>query len=442
LNYRRKKILVSWYTNPLYIPPFTLTGSQVTVGPRFWPDQRLLMYSGWTPVGSYDLREALQRAALPTEYDAIVVWADARGSNFPMNLGAFDCPKVLCVGDTHHMKTPLDAMLSYAIRARYDFILSSHNRQHLHWFTEAGFANVAWIPGLKVRHVPRPIGGSRKGTVAFIGGTGDFHPRRKRLLAELERQGAPLSTAVALRDPSADVYASSAVSFNASLNGDLNLRVFEILSAGGCLLTDRLSRESGLDLLLKEGRVFLAYDTPEECVDQARMLLKNPEAALDLSRHGHQTFVQTMLPEQRTSELLNWVFEGRLDSLFRVDQQSPREGGGANLNDRVRVYQELQELHRLEEAPQVLFTADVPAAYLADVLDLSRLRLFIGCVDDRPFVGPSQETQQRYTVADRNRIESTIWDCVVATEATALPPPIRSRQVLRSRPRPIAQRSD
>ena len=56
------------------------------------------------------------------------------------------------------------------------------------------------------------------------------------------------------RDHAADMCASSVVSFNASLNGDLNLRVFETLSAGGCLLTDRLSAQSGLDLILKTAK--------------------------------------------------------------------------------------------------------------------------------------------------------------------------------------------
>jgi len=227
LSHRHKRILVSWYTNPIYIPPFTLSDRQVTVGPQFRPEQPLMMYAGWTPIGRYDLKEALQAARLPIDYDAIVVWADARNSNLPMNLDAFGCPKILCVGDTHHMTTPLDAMLSYAIDARYDFVLSSCNRHHLHWFTEAGFANVAWFPGLPVRHLPRAIPSSRKAMVAFIGGASEFHPRRRRLLAELERQQIPLSTGVALRESSADVYASSAVSFNASLNGDLNLRVFD-----------------------------------------------------------------------------------------------------------------------------------------------------------------------------------------------------------------------
>lgn len=75
------------------------------------------MYSGLTPLGTYDLKEALQSNRLPVEYDAIIVWADASMTNFPLNLDVFGCPKVLCVGDTHHFDSPLNKMLSYAITA-------------------------------------------------------------------------------------------------------------------------------------------------------------------------------------------------------------------------------------------------------------------------------------------------------------------------------------
>jgi hypothetical protein len=57
--------------------------------------------------------------------------------------------------------------------------------------------------------------------------------------------GLPLAATTGSREATADVYAESLACFNASLNGDLNFRVFEVLSAGGCLLTDRLAPEAG-----------------------------------------------------------------------------------------------------------------------------------------------------------------------------------------------------
>lgn len=117
------------------------------------------------------------------------------------------------------------------------------------------------------------------------------------------------------RELTAEIYAESVASFNASLNGDLNLRVFEVLSAGGCPLTDRLAPESGLGLLLDEDTHYFGYDTPEELVEKARYLLRSTEQALAVARAGTAAFVESMLPARRAADLLAWVFEDRLDDL-------------------------------------------------------------------------------------------------------------------------------
>ena len=109
-----KRILVSWYADPRYIPPFVLSENQVTVGPKSFPDQPPMMFSAWTPQGVHDLKAALDAARISGSFDAVVVWADASGINLPLNLGAFDCPKVLCVGDTQHLKAPLSTMIEYS----------------------------------------------------------------------------------------------------------------------------------------------------------------------------------------------------------------------------------------------------------------------------------------------------------------------------------------
>src|SRR5215470_6234038 len=164
----QKRILVSWYADPRYIPPFVLSENQVTVGPKSFPDQPLSMFSAWTPAGRHDLRAALDAAGIAGSFDAIVVWADASGMNFPLNLDAFGCPTILCAGDTHHLQMPLRRVIEYARSVGYNFIVSSHNRHHLHWFSNAGFKNVAWLPGLKVKHTPRILSRARQPLISFV----------------------------------------------------------------------------------------------------------------------------------------------------------------------------------------------------------------------------------------------------------------------------------
>ena len=416
----QKRILVSWYCDPVYIRPFNLSERQVTVGPKIRPDQPLAMFAGFTPQRRYRLKDALIANGLSTEFDAVVVWADASGENLPLGLDEFDCPKVLCVGDTHHLSSPLKNMIGYAKEAGYDFIVSSHNRQHLHWFKDSGFANVAWLPGLKVRHLPRPFQASRKPCISFFGNVGKYHPRRLRLLQDLNR-AVPVVAARGSREHAADMCASSLVSFNASLNGDLNLRVFETLSAGGCLLTDRLSAQSGLDLILSEGTHFAGYGSVDECREQARFLLAHPDIALKIVQAGHEAFLSSMLPEQRASQLLSWIFDGYLDEMFRCPVL-PAADAKASLADRLQVYEDLQDLHRVEEAPRVLFFGDVADAYMLDTLDLSRLRLY------RTSQPASPDTAGRCEVIDSAEANRIVWHYVVSGQA--IPPSIQRHKLL------------
>jgi hypothetical protein len=407
-----KRILVSWYTDPRYIAPFTLSDTQVTVGPKlniFRTDHS--MYAATTPVGSYDLKAVLRSQGIGTNFDLIVVFADASQTNMPLNLEAFPCPKVLCVGDTHHLQEPLQKMIRYARAGGFNFIISIHNRHHLHWFVHAGFPNVAWIPALAAQHTPRSFSNSRQAQICFVGQAAELHPRRVRLLQALRYAGMPVITMHANRRETADLYSSSVVSFNASLNGDLNLRVFEVLSAGGCLLTDRLAPHAGLDLLLEENKEFVAYDSAEELLEKARLLLQNPRLALDIAEAGNRAYTSSFLPGMQNEALLKWVFAGKLKEEFHAigDRRCLEPVSRVDLESRLRVYETLQQLHWEKETPRVLFASDVAEIYLSDAADLKRLNPKIATAP--PTLDAGSERVER--LCDASETGATAWDCIL-----------------------------
>lgn len=425
-----KHILVSWYTNPDYIPPFRLSERQYTTGPNLNPAGPPPAFDAITPQGSYDLQAVVEEQGGPSSFDLVVVWADASRTNLPLNVRAFGCPAVLCVGDTHHMNTPLQTMLGYARQAGFDLIVSSHNRHHLHWFVEAGLPRVAWIPGLKVQHTPRPFTRTRASRLGFVGQFGRFHPRRRRLIEGLQAHRLPLMACGGNRDFAADLYASSLLSLNISLNGDLNLRVFEVLSAGGCLLTDRLAPESGLEAILEPEREFLSYGDLDELRDKLRFHLARPEAALAVAEAGMRAYADRLTPARQIRTLLDWAFEGRLDHLHRSDwDRRPAFNADhkALLPKRIQLYERLQEVHRVEERCQVLFGTDVPASYIADTLDLHRSHPAILTQGD----GRAEETRRRLNVLGLGRPVDLVspkeasakgWNIVVQTTVNPVLP--------------------
>jgi hypothetical protein len=287
---------------------------------------------------------------------------------------------VLCVGDTHHMGSPLRTMVEYAQAAGYDFVVSSHNRHHLHWFVAAGFPKVAWIPGLKARHLPQPPQ-PRQAGIGFVGNAdGETHPLRRGLLDALGKAGVGLAAGNASREEAARFYARALLGFNCSLNGDLNLRVFEILSAGACLLTDRLAPQSGLSLILEEGRHYIGYEGADELIDKARFHLAHPEAALAVGAAGAAHYEARLTPARQQERLLDWVFDGKLDAMFGAGWDgrpalAVREG--IAISRRIQLYEALQEAHRLRPRLRVLFGPDVPACHVADAADLMRADLAV-----------------------------------------------------------------
>lgn len=399
-------ILVSWYTDPRYIAPFVLSSRQVVVGPRLEADQPRGPFAGWTPRGRYDLLAALKQQRIGTRYDLLVVFADASGVNLPLNLRAFGCPTLLCLGDTHHLDRPLRRMLDYARAAGFDYIVSSYNRQHLRWFSLAGMERLAWLPGLPAPRLKATRAAAPRAEIAFVGQVGRLHPRRSRLVDGLKAAGLPFKAVLAPIASAGRHYSEAAVSFNCSLNGDLNLRIFEILACGGCLLTDRLSDEAGLGRLLQDGTHYFSYDTLEEAVERARFLLANPAVADSVARAGQSAYREELQPGRMARHLLEWVAHGRLEPRFAIPPEAPIPA--AALQVRLACYERLQELQRQLERPRVLIYGPVGEDIAQDARDLHRLELHVADGHSQPAVSGES------------------WDCIVKPRNLPLPPDLRA----------------
>jgi hypothetical protein len=161
-------------------------------------------------------------------------------------------------------------MLAYARQEPFDSIVLVHDPHHLHWFAEAGLAPAAFIPALNIFHYPQPFKTYRKPHIAFVGQVGMLHPRRLRLLQAMKSAGLPTLIGQGPTDVAAAVYADAQITFNCSLNGDLNMRIFEVIGAGGFLMTDRLSPQSGLETLLPRGEAYADYESTADLIDKLR----------------------------------------------------------------------------------------------------------------------------------------------------------------------------
>ena len=172
-----------------------------------------------------------------------------------------------------------------------------------------------------------------------------------------------------------EFYGGSSIGFNASLNGDLNLRVFEIIASGAALLTDRLSAPSGLAPLLTEGREFLAYGSETELTRAAAGLMGNPAAARELGAAGARWFDHYFNETARRAAFQKLVFDGAAPFPFSTDKDNRVFFGGDpdRLIPSLMVYEGLQEQHRTQETVRVAVDAAVPADILEICATLPRV---------------------------------------------------------------------
>ena len=329
-----------------------------------------------TPMGSFKIDDVLARLSAGQRPELLVVKVDATACMVPRGLEVLKCPKVLVLGDSHHLSAPIQFLLNYARSERFDFILSDHDRHHLHWFKRDGFANVHWIPALNYRLDPRPVVAPQFEQALFVGQLGKHHIYRQKLFTALGASGVPLRTCLARPSQTADFYASHAVSLNCSLNGDLNLRVFEIMGSGGLLMTDRLSSDSGLGSLFADGVEFESYAGLEELRKKTLFYLNHQEEALELRRRGQARILAEHTPEIKRSQLMDLVFKGIEDPALKLSDRRFFNLSGLpceTVDADVELYEELQDMHRVAEELVICGDESIRGD-LAFVEDLPRLR--------------------------------------------------------------------
>ena len=390
-------VLLSWPQPPYYIPPPLFSTRQVTLCPEDRADGLGVGQSSIPegilkcPAKEFDLYEFVQRSDQieDKKFDLLLVWFSCNEDIPLLNTKKLGCPTVLLVGDTHHGRMPIRRVLDYCALEKFDYIVSVYNRQHLHWFSASGFQNVAWLPCLSSTVVTHEWVEVRENKVAFLGQLGCFHPRRRRLINTLKAAGFPVVARGGTREEGARLFANSLISFNCSLNGDFNLRNLEIISAGGFLLTDRLGFASGFEEYLVPGLYCDVYESDQDLIAKVNFYMGNPELAIEIARRAYKKFFTDWHPKYRIANLFDWIFKGELPDLYTVGSE-PRVFTSTlsqNLLDlRLRIYEPVQELHRVQERLRVFVSCSCPTVIAADLLDLPRLELFYmegGFVDPR-----------------------------------------------------------
>jgi Glycosyl transferases group 1/SEC-C motif len=214
----------------------------------------------------------------------------------------------------------------------------------------------------------------------------DNRDHLSRLLQVIQEAGLPLVVRQAPAPAAAAMYAQAQITFNCSLNGDLNMRVFEAMAAGGFLITDRLSPQSGLENLFQRDKHYVDYENQYDLLAKLRHYLAHPDECLSIARGGQEAYLKDHQPEQRVRDLLAFAFgDGEVSPVCDQRALAGYDGFGLSLNERVRLYEACQKLSLHKEQALVVLDGAIRARAIADLVDLPRLKIRVATHAGAPF---------------------------------------------------------
>ena len=110
----------------------------------------------------------------------------------------------------------------------------------------------------------------------------------------------------------AESFSGARIVWNSAARGDLNMRVFEVLSAGAFLLTESLPVASGQSDLFRVDEHLAVYDD-QNLLDRIAYYLERPDLRREIAAagrkeaHAHHTY------DHRVEELLEVMSRRRAD---------------------------------------------------------------------------------------------------------------------------------
>lgn len=328
------------------------------------------------PSGAFDVELILDQL----KFQPDLVSLSARVMTFlPQGLKKFNCPTVMKIGDTFHFGDgSLSRMIEYCRSLDCDYHWTYQSVQHLHFFVAAGLKNVFWLPGtIVIDECIPPKPEQKSDDVIFRGGESELHFYRKYILKQLQAAGVSIDIQSKPYAECLEDYAKARIVVNCSLNGDLNRRVFEVLMSGGFLLTDRIRPQTGLFQLLQEGIHFECYGSELELIEKIEFYLAHPEKAEQIAAAGHCQFLEYYRQREIQQKLYRYIFTNEIETTFQLqhDRRSQRTQSPTSLKTRTKIYQAIQELHRLSPQLSLIYWRGRHRTMLSDLADLPRLHL-------------------------------------------------------------------
>ncbi|MBI3814218.1 MAG: glycosyltransferase [Nitrospinae bacterium] len=244
----------------------------------------------------------------------LFLWIESVYGYFPEGIRELPFPTACCLIDSH-------INLSWHIQwaRQFDFVFVAQ-RKYIPEFEKAGCKNVFWLPLGCDPDIHKKFEVEKVYDIGFVGSITKNHVRRKLLLDKLANRFNVHIERSFLEDM-AITFSRSKIIFNEAIKDDLNMRVFEALSAGSMLLTDEAAG-SGLTDFFKDREHLVIYND-NNIVELADYYLKHDDEREAIAQKGKEEVLKRHTYDHRVGQMMGNIF-GKMQEI-RSKKQEARE---------------------------------------------------------------------------------------------------------------------
>ena len=304
--------------------------------------------------GAIDLKPILEKVSEIFEPDILICWFDPNGY-FLKNINCFKGPKVMLDGDCHHLHRAIEKHVHYSLKEKFDYIICG-DRRMVNIFENINSKKNFWLPGFKSQtKLLRPIQ-NPKNSIAHVGQNSKLHIKRNQYLKILYKTSLPIKQIIVPKKEVFEIYNQNTLSLNISLNGDMNDRWFQVPGAGGVLISNKLTENTGYNRIYSDDEI-PTFSSPKEAISIMKKLLTDRELRYKIASKAHYKYINTIRRSRILEEFWKLINLNIIDPLF-----NPQYFEGSkkirlidhNLNwDNLIIYQTILECVRISSNVRV-----------------------------------------------------------------------------------------
>ena len=269
------------------------------------------------------------------------VWIDPAAHYFPLGIEDLPIPTACYLVDVH-----LGTWRQHAARF-FDATFVAQKSYLTTYRQVLGHDQVHWLPLAAATEIYRPMDLPRIYDIAFVGSMTRAHrktARARRLQLLAQRFSINDVTRGYTPTEASRIYNQARLVFNTSINGDVNMRVFEGTACGALVLND--SAANGLDELFDIGRELALYEDDADLLDKVAHYLENDAERERVAMAGQTRTLGQHTVRHRAAQIVEVVASPGFKQRAPLRTASQHE----RLEARLAVYTHLHMLDAIADA--------------------------------------------------------------------------------------------